>query len=109
MMAAGGSEGCEPIRCDVRIVENPFVEFCEGGNRHGNVALSGLFNHTPELLWALFEHVRKLKLQLRPTLLARLYKLVHRETSLLARFSKLALCASKLASCSRALRVKPRR
>jgi hypothetical protein len=61
------------------------------------------------LLWALFEHVRKLKLQLRPTLFARLYKLVHREVSLLAGFAKLALRASKLASCARALRVKPRR
>ena len=109
MMAARRTEGCELIGWDGRIVENSLIEFCEGGNRHVNVALRGLFNHTPELLWALFEHVRKLKLQLRPTLLARLYKLVHRETSLVARFSKLALRASKLASCSRAVRIKPRR
>ncbi len=109
MMMARGSEGCELIRCDDLIVENPFIEFCESGHRHGNVAVFSLFQHIPKLFRALFEHVRKFKLQLRPTFLARLYKLVHRKMSLLAGFAELALRASKLASCSRTLRVKPRR
>jgi hypothetical protein len=64
MMAARGTKGYKLIGCDYRIVENPLVEFCEGGDWHVDVALRGLFNHTPKLLRALFEHVRKLELQL---------------------------------------------
>ena len=106
-MVARAAKGCKIIGCGCRIVENPLIEFCEGGDWHVDVALRGLFYHTPKLLRALFEHVRKLKLQLRPTLFARLYKLRHREASLLAGFAKLALRAAKLASGSRAMRIKP--
>jgi hypothetical protein len=108
MIAARGTEGCKYIGSDGCIVEDPLVKFYEGGDWHVDVELRGLFYHVPKLLRALFEHVRQFKLQLRPTLFARLNKLRHREASLLAGFAKRALYAAKLASCARAMLVEPR-
>jgi hypothetical protein len=109
MMVARAAKGCKLIRRDGFIVKDPLIEFCEGGGWHVDVALRSLFYHTPKLLRTLLEHVRKLKLQFRPTLLARLYKCRHRVASLFAGFAKLAFSAAELSSGSSASCIKPRR
>ncbi len=62
MVAVRGIEGSKLIRWDCCILKNLFIELYEGGSWHINVALCGLFYHTPKLLRALFEHVWKFEL-----------------------------------------------